>query len=358
MSQAVKHWSRRYLLVAVIAMLLVGCSSAPTTPPPSTQTPLAVPEKADLLGKVELAEIIGDEDFAELYHEIAAQNTTLPQTLDDALDELEYKTGINLSCFTNVTIFADVSTLAESMRYLEGGGLPYCGALVEGDINESSVIGSMEQKTGQQFETSDYQGYTIYTAVISDNGNWTLSIAFLDGQLVIGTSQAVEDVIDVVAELESPISGLVFDWYSQLGDALIKIAFRVPESLTGKIPEELPIGPMNLNLLSFRDINYATFTLTKDEATVTANLDLIFSNTDSAKDSEGLLSAAITAGKYVVPDPDARGVLSKVHISGSGSSVSLTLAMTMSEIEHLASLMSTMFTAPEERVLPKTPLPG
>lgn len=356
MSQAVKHWSRRHLLVAVIAMLLVGCSSAPTTPPPSAQTPPAVPEKADLLGKVELAQIIGDEDFVELYREIAAQDTTLPQTLDDALDELEYKTGINLSCFTNVTIFANVSTLAESMGYLEGGGLPYYGALVEGDINESSVIRSMEQKTGQQFETSDYQGYTIYADVISDSGNWTLSITFLDGQLVIGTSQAVEDVIDVVVGSQNPISGFVFDWYSQLGDAVIKIACRVPEPLTGKIPEE--VRPLNLTLLSFRDINYATFTLTKDETTVTATVDLIFTNTDSAKDSKELLSVAITVSKYAASDPDAREVLSKVHISGSGSSVSLTLAMTMSEIEHLASLMSTMFTAPEERVLPKTPLPG
>jgi len=75
------------LLVGII--LLVGCSSAPTTPPPTTQTPPAVPEKADLLGKVELAQIIGDEDFAELYAEIAAQNTILPQTLDAALDKLE-----------------------------------------------------------------------------------------------------------------------------------------------------------------------------------------------------------------------------------------------------------------------------
>ena len=364
MSQAVKHWSRRHLLVAVITMLLagiillVGCNSAPTIPPPSIQTPPAVPEKADLLGKVELAQIIGDEDFAELYAEIAAQNTILPQTLDEALDKLENETGVDLNCFTNVTVFANVSTLAESMGYLEGSGLPYYGALVEGDIDESSIIHSMEQKTGQQFETSDYQGYTIYTAVISDSGNRTPSITFLDGQLVIGTSQAVEDVIDVVVGSQNPISGSVFDWYSQLGDAVIKIACRVPEPLTGKIPEEVPVGPMNLTLRSFRDINYATFTITKDETTVTATVDLIFTNTDSAKDSKGLLSTAITAGKYAVPDPDAREVLSKVHISGSGSSVSLTLAMTMSEIEHLASLMSTMFTAPEEQVPPEnTSLP-
>jgi len=151
MSQAVKHWSRRHLLVAVITMLLagiillVGCSSAPTTPPPATQTPPAIPEKADLLGKVELAQIIGDADFAELYAEIAAQNTILPQTLDEALDKLENETGVDLNCFTNVTVFADVSTLAESMGYLEGGGLPYYGALVEGDIDERSIIHSLKR---------------------------------------------------------------------------------------------------------------------------------------------------------------------------------------------------------------------
>ena len=207
-------------------------------------------------------------------------------------------------------------------------------------MDESSFILSIEEKTGQTLKTSDYQGYTIYLLAILDSEDESLSVAFFtDGQFVIGTSQAVKDVIDVTAGQQEPISGDVFDLYIQLGDALIKVASRVPEFLTEQIPEEIPLGPINLNMRSFRDINYATLTLTKNEAIINANVHLEFTNKDSAKTSGQLLWTAIKTGKYVVPNPDVKELLSKVRTSRSGSSVSLTLDITISEIERLTLAM-------------------
>lgn len=355
MSQVVKHQIYRHLLVGLVAILLigmlsfVGCRATPTNLPP-TQIPLAIPQRVDLLGKVKLAEIIDDEDFAEFYRGMAAQEATLPQTLDAAVDQVEHEIGVNLRDFTNVTVFGDASALLESVESAQGSsGLPYCGALVEGKLDESTFIPSLESKIGQELARSNYQNFTIYALPDSYNQDGAFSMAFLaDGQMVIGTSQAVKDVIDVTVRLQEPLSGTVYELYSQLGDALIKLASSVPESLTRQIPAKIPIGPINLSLRSFRDINYATLIITKKEAIINADVHLEFSNKDSAKASGLLLWIAIKAGKYVVPDPNAKELLSKVHTSRSGSSVSLTLALTVSEIERLTSAMFEQAKTPKK----------
>jgi hypothetical protein len=346
MVQIVKHQGCKYLVVGLIVILLavivalVGCSTTQPSPP-SMQIPPAAPQRADLLCKIELAKITTDEDFAELYQVIAAQNPDIPQTLDAALDQVENQTGIDPRDLTEALVFADTSTLIQSVESTQGSGsLPYCGALVEGDLDESSFILSIEEKIRQTLRRSDYQGYTIYTLTTLDDEDGGLSIAFLaDGQFVIGTSQAVKDVIDVTAGLQEPISGDVFDLYSQLGDALIKVASSVPESLTEQIPDEIPLGPINVSMRSFRDIDYATLTIAKSEAIINTEAHLEFTNEDSAKTSEQLLRTGIEAGKYVVPDPDVKELLSKVSAARSGSAVSLTLALTVSEIDRLTSTM-------------------
>ena len=282
-----------------------------------------------------------DEDFAELYRSIVAKNADMPQTLDAALKKVEQETGIDPRDFTEALVFADTSTLVENMESpQDSDSLPYCGALVEGNLDESSFVSSIKEKTAQTFRSSNYNGYTIYILATLDSEDEALSVAFLaDGQFVIGTSQAAKDVIDVTTGLQEPINGEVFELYSQLGNALIKAASRVPESLTEQIPEEIPLGPTNLSMRSFRDIEYATLTITKIEAIISAEAHLEFTSEDSAKTSEQLLWTGIKLGKYAAPDPDIKELLAKVDTSRSGSSISLTLTLTVSEIERLIPAM-------------------
>ncbi len=341
--QCAKRKSSRHLLMVLVATLLVGlltlagCSATPTGPPASTATPPAVPQRANFLAKVELAEIINDEDFAELYHDVAAQEETLPETLDDALDQVQRETGVNLKDFSDATIFADALSLLEVVEsYPSGAGPAYWGVLLQGELDESTFIDRVESKIGRELLRSNYQNLTIYAVGYTHEQDVAFSMAFpADGQMVIGADAAVRDFIDVTVGLEEPMSGTVYDLYCQLGDALVMLASSVPESLTEQIPAEMPIGPATLSLLCFREIEYATLVLVKDEAIVNAELCLVFSNEDSARDSQSLLWIASKLGTSVVPDPNIGELLSRTQISRSGVSVSLTLALTTSEIDEL-----------------------
>ena len=217
----------------------------------------------------------------------------------------------------------------------------YFGALVEGDLDEISFILSIEESTAQTLQRSDYQGHVIYIIGSLDGEDEVLSVACpTEGKFVIGTGQAVKDVIDVTVGLQEPVSGEVFDLYSQLGDVPVKLASAVPEYLTEQIPEQIPLGPINVGLSSFRDIEYATLTLSENEAIIDAVARLEFTSEDSARTSQQLLSTGIMAAKALLPDPAVRKLLSKVQISRSGSSISLAVALTVSEIESLISAMA------------------
>jgi hypothetical protein len=193
------------LLVSIIA--LPGCNPTPEKPSASTQIPPPVPQRADFLGKVEVAEIMNDEDFIELYREIAAQDPTLPKTLDTALDEMQCETGVNLRDFADVIVFADASTLLESMEtYQDNAGPAYWGALVEGALDENTFIDSIESEIGRELVTSDYHNSTIYALADTREPDEAFYISFpAEGQMVIGTALAVRDVIDVTVGLEEPI---------------------------------------------------------------------------------------------------------------------------------------------------------
>ena len=156
------------------------------------------------------------------------------------------------------------------------------------------------------------------------------------GRMVCGTPPAVEDAIDVMAGLQEPISGTVRNMYNELGSAPIKLVSNVPESFTEQIPTEVPFGPMDISLLSFRDIEYTTIVIAKNQAIINADIHLRFANEHSAKESGHLLWTAVTVGKRVIPDPDAKELLSKMRTSRSKSSISITITMTVSEIERLA----------------------
>ena len=348
MIKALKHGSYKHHLVGLLAILLVavvalpGCSTDQAAGPPPVRIPPAAPQRADLLCRIEPVKILDNETFVELYRVLATQNADIPQTLDAALYKVKNETGIDLGNITEAVVFADTATLNEYLGFSQGSeSVPYFGALVEGYLGEITFISSIEERTAQTLKRSDYQGHVIYTVAALDGQDEVLSVACpTEGKFVIGTGQAVKDVIDVTVGLQEPVSDEVFDLYSQLGDAPVKLASAVPDYLMERIPEQIPLGPINVNLSSFRDIEYATLTLTENEAIINAEARLEFSSEDSARTSEQLISTGIIAAKTLLPDPDIRELLSKVHTSRSGSSVSLALALTVSEIERLLSAMS------------------
>jgi len=298
-----------------MSAIVVGCGA-----PGLTATEF-VPQDANLIANIQISKIINDRDLRDAYDE-ALEGAGQPQTFEEALDELVEASGIDLRDFSEAVIFADTTTLTQA---------GYLGVIVEGTFNETQFIDNIEQQTGEEFTTSDYKGYRLYT----DEGE-EFGIAFLTNRvLLFGTMEAVKDAIDVSKGDREQISGIILDAYNRLGDALIKFAFEVPEEAREALTEELVPGGIPISLDPFADIDIVGFALNKRAETITIQITAHFLSTDSAQDAKDTLSGAIILFRGMLEIPEIKELLGKIEVSVTDSWVTIALEITLSEIERL-----------------------
>ena len=308
-----------WLLVLVfISVIVVGCE----TPGTGLTAIELVPQDANLIANIQISEIINDGDLRDAYAEFEKEPGQ-PQTIEEALDELVDEIGIDLRDFSEAVIFADITTIEQA---------DYLGVIIEGTFNETQFIGNIEQQAGEELITSDYKGYTLYT----DEGE-EFGIAFLTSRmLLLGTMEAVKDAIDVSKGDREQISGIIVDAYNRLGDALIKVAFELPEEVGEALTEEVVPGEIPISLDPFADIDIVGFAINKRAETITIQIIPHFLSTDSAQDAKDTLSGAIILLRGTLEVPEIKELLGKIEVSATDSWVTIAFEITISEIEQLA----------------------
>ena len=298
-------------MAVLVVSLLVGCGGGG-----ETVTPIElVPQKANMIGLIDLSQIISDEDIAELY--------------DEALDLAMEESGLDLRDFREGLMFGEVSEVT--------GDMDYSGIIVKGTFEESDLIASIESGMDEEFTTVSYQGYEIYTDPYEET-----AIAFLGSDaFVIGSMEAVKDVIAVKEGDQTAISGKLLNTYNGLGDALIKVAMIVPpgaieeglQEFTGELPIPLP------GLDKLADLDTVGITLTKNGQSISLVSRMCFTSSDSAEAVEGLINAAMLFADLMPDIPEeALELLENLDISISGSCLDISLEMTMSEFESLIEI--------------------
>jgi len=305
-----------WLLVLVLMLaIVVGCGT------PGLTAIELVPQDANLIANIQLSKIINDQDLRDAYDE-AEKEAGQPQTVEEVLDELVEETGIDLRDFYQAVIFADITTLEQA---------DYLGIIVEGTFNETQFIDNIEQEAGEELTTSDYKGYKLYT----DEGE-EFGITFLsDRMLLIGTMEAVKDVIDVSKGDREQVSGIILDTYNRLGDVLIKFAFELPEEAREALTEELVPGEIPISLDPFADIDIVGFALNKEAETITIQIKPHFLSTDSAEDARDTLSDTISLFKSMLQVPEIKELLGKIEVTVTDSWMTIAFEITLSEIEQL-----------------------
>jgi hypothetical protein len=305
------------VVLALVLPLAAGCTS-----PEVTLTAIElVPRDANLIANVQISKIINDQDFRNAYDE-AEKEPGQPQTAEEALDELVEETGIDLRDFSQAVIFADTTTLDQA---------GYVGVIIEGTFDEEQFIANIEEIMGEEFATSKYNGYRLYIVEEED-----FRLTFLsDKMLLMGTTQAVKDAIDVSKGDQSQVSGTIFDTYNQLGDPLIKFAFELPGEALEALTEEPAAGEIPISLEAFADIDVVGFALDKEADTITIQINPHFLSADSAQDAKDTLSDAISLFKDLLEVPELEELMDKIEVSVTDSWVTIALEITISEIERL-----------------------
>jgi len=323
------------IVAALILSLAVACSS--TSGGVSIDL---VPQQANAVGHIDVGQLLSDSDLISIYDALP-KDPDNPQTFEAALNTFQDETGVDPRDFDEVFIFGDTSTRDDD-------DTSYGGMIGIGTFDEADFIGGMEDATGVSFVVTTHEGYDMYVAEDED-----AAVAFLDDEtVVIGTIEAVTDVIDVKVGKESPMDGEVVNAFAGLGTGLAKLAASVREAVT----EETLQGanetlPMPVDLSSLDDAQLAEFTFTRDGDEITAQLRVSFSSSSSAKDAKGLVSMVKAfVGTYGAPGDGVGGIqlpeggsdlipqlLTELKAEVDGSDLTITLTMTLEEIDQMLS---------------------
>lgn len=308
------------LLLGLLISTLVLTTMAGCQAPELTAIEL-VPQGANLIANIQISKIVNDQDLRDAYDK-AQKEPEQPQTVEEALNELVEETGIDLGDFSQAVVFTDMTTLEQTN---------YLGFVAEGTFNEKQFIDNIEKKAGEEFTTSDYKGYKLYT-----NEEAEFAIAFLSKRMLLGgTIKVVKDAIDVNKGDRKPVSGQILDTYNHLGDALIKLAFELPEEARKAITEEPVPGEIPISFEPFADIDIIGFALNKDAETVTIQISPHFLSTDSAQDAKDTLSGAISLFKGILKDPEIKELLGNIEVTVTDSWMTIAFEITISEIERI-----------------------
>ena len=296
-----------------------------------------VPQGAEMVGHIGVGELLGNSDLIALYDALP-KDADDPQTVDAALGDFREETGIDLRSFDELLIFGDLATGLDEVEY--------AGVIGTGVFDTARFLSDIEEAADLDFTQTTRGEYEIFADAAAD-----AAVAFLDeGTIVMGTVDAVTDVIDVKAGDAPAIGGDVSDIFGGLGNVLAKLAATAEEVVTedaldgatGALPVPVDLSPLI-------DIETTGVTFTSDDESITAQITISFASADSAKDAKALVSLAkAMVNTYGVPEADIGGtripeegwdliprVLAELETEVADSDLIITLTMTFEEIERM-----------------------
>jgi hypothetical protein len=307
------------LLVVVLMLVLIpGCAES------ELNAIELVPENANLLASIQVGTMVHDQALRGAYEEVE-KGPDMPPKVEEALDDVLEKTGIDLRDVSQAIIFADITDM-EAMQVEE-----YLGIIVEGNFNEELIIDRIEENGEMDFTVSEYRDYKLY---IDQEEGLTISL-LSKNLLLLGSKNAVYDAIDVSKGEKERVGGILLDTYNRFGDMMIKLAIMIPEEARQSMAEEPVNEEMPISMESFSDVETLGFALSKSVETVTIQIDCHFLSAESAIDAKDTLSGAITLFKGMSKDNQLKKLLDKIEVGIDGSWVTIDFSITLLEIKEM-----------------------
>jgi len=219
----------------------------------------AVPEDATTVLYADVSGFLNDESVRESVNEqidtfaSATGGSGGPDSIEDALDEIESETGL------------DPRGLNELITFGEAGASDSFGAVVWTDWSEDDLTDAAEEGAADLDEGS-YEGTTIYEG---DDGD--LIGVLEDGTYAIGSEDIVEATVDVHNGDADPVGGEVRSAYENARDGYLRFAFTVSDEL---VPAESS-GQFDISVFENVESGYGSIaagdtafqvTLTTDDA--------------------------------------------------------------------------------------------
>ncbi len=346
------------LVIAAVVPLVTACGGGggggtpnPNSDVVSVALDKVLPQKAGMLAGLSVEKILGDKDIANLYNTLVKDNLngdpSVPQTFDALLAKFQAETGLNLKDFQLVEAFGDISALTQ-LTSNDGPDLntDYLGAIVTGTFTNENIVAAIQKGTGTTLTSTPYGGYPVY---VIEPGEANASMTFLGkGVMVIGSSAAVKDVIDNKNSGKSNANWDLLQTYGRLGDVMFKVAVKIPDDWTAKIPVQQDVSGLgSIDLKPFKSAKLGGLAANKVGGTSSLEVRVGFPDSSTATTAKQSVDNFLTmikgllqfAGGSVPQAADIGKVLNATVISTRSEVLSLRIELTTAQIEDVAPLL-------------------
>jgi hypothetical protein len=266
--------------------------------------------------------ILGDENTERLVDAfLEAFGEGAPDSYQAALDEAEAEATLPPSGLQSVLGFGDAG-------YLGFGGEAYAGAVFEADWAESDVVDALEEN-GPTYTEGEYAGTTTYT---NDSEYSDVTLAVLgEGRYVLGTTDAVEDAVDVANGDGDAIGSALSGAYDSTRDGYVRYGAEMPDDT---VPRAIPVGDERVELDAYQRVTHSGGSLYSSGDTV--GLEVLFVAVDAqaaeavAEQTEALITVAASMESTT---EEVEAALERLTVSQDGDTVSITYETTVDELE-------------------------
>ena len=214
------------------------------------------------------------------------------------------------------------------------------------------VVVTFQEGGGAPVPSEIYKGRELYMP--QDDPDSITFTLLNEETLVIGTSDAVRDVIDVQEGDRNRAKGNVNDALNDLPPGLIRLALAVPpealqetgEGIEGFLGQQDLFGGLPISLESFDKLEIFGFALGQDGETLKVQVRLDFADQESASTIGDLLEGILKVAGALAPEGQDLGFLDRVEVDRSGSKLTMSLDLQLSE---LADLVEGVFTPSQQQ---------
>jgi len=311
-------------LVFATVLFAMACGGGKETEPLKL-----VPEGATLIAEIEVAGILEKVDLDSLLDAVPDEED-VPQTVDEALDLIVNFTGIDLRDISRAIIFGDPQREDD-----------YVGLIVRGVFDEKDLVAAIQRAVRAPLLTEIYKGRELH---MPQDDPDSLVFTLLDQEtLLLGSLDAVRQVIDVQEGDRDRAVGNVNDALNDLPRGLIRVALAVPpealqdsgEGIEGFLGLQDLFGGLPISLESFDTLEIFGFALGQDGDTLKLQARLDFADQESASTVGDLLDGILKVAGSLLPDNLPVGFLDRIQVDQSGNTVTLRLEIVTQELKEL-----------------------
>ncbi|MGP8337389.1 MAG: hypothetical protein ACT6FC_04055 [Methanosarcinaceae archaeon] len=305
-------------LLSAVLIFSSGCTDVKSNDPTGM-----IPVGSDLIASVDLNAILSDKMTGDIYDKSAKPDYS-PQSFEDAMDEIENETGIDVRKINEIVFFAD----------FEG---EHGGAFITGTFDSENFVDTVVSE--ENLEKGTYRGYEYYFE--NDyQGKPSGSIIILDDGIVLFaySVEVLENIIDIKEGDENPLSTGIMEKYNLLDDGIFKLALQVPDIYK----DEIAGNSGEFNFESFSSIDIVTYLYQKKSSVMTNTMTIYSLDSTSAEDMADVIDGIIKVTKGGTSDQSIKDLLSGIEITQKDSMVTVKSSITEDDLEEMTTKMSEM----------------